>query len=199
MPRPFRRPSPAMIVACLALAVSLSGVGYATTALPRNSVGAVQIKKDAIVSLKVKDGTLLAADFKPGEIPAGDAGAVGAAGPAGPKGDRGDKGAKGDKGSKGNKGDPGLPGPPGTSGYSVSQAVSGPLTMHAFTTVTAVCSSGKVVGGGGDVNGVYPDGHSASIITSQPNNFNTGWTVTMAHPGQVPSNLQAFTICMYAK
>src|SRR5262245_58694116 len=134
-----------MIVACLALAVSLSGVGYATTALPRNSVGPAQIKKDAIVSLKVKDGTLLAADFKPGEMPAGAAGAVGAAGPAGPKGDRGDKGAKGDKGSKGDKGDPGLPGAPGTSGWSVSQAVSGVLTKNAFTTVTATCNSGKVV------------------------------------------------------
>jgi len=185
-----------MIVACFALAVSLSGVGYATTALPRNSVGTAQLRNDSIVATKVKDGTLLASDFKPGELPAG---AAGPAGPKGDKGDKGDRGSKGDKGAKGDKGDPGLPGPPGTSGYSVSQSVSGPLTTNAFTTVTATCSSGKVVGGGGNVNGVYPDGHSASIITSQPNSFDTGWTVTMANPGQVPSNLQAIAICMDAR
>jgi hypothetical protein len=184
MPIRIGRPSPAMFIACLALAVSLSGVGYAATAVPRNSVGTAQIRNNAIVGLKVKDGSLLAADFRPGEVPAG---------PAGPKGDKGDAGDRGTKGDKGDKCDPGLP---GTSGYSVRQAVSGPLTTNAFTSVTALCASGKVVGGGGNVNGVYPDGHAASIIKSEPNNTNTGWTVTMANPGNVPSNLVAIAICM---
>jgi hypothetical protein len=34
------RPSPALVVASIALAVSLGGVGYAAVKLPRNSVGA---------------------------------------------------------------------------------------------------------------------------------------------------------------
>jgi hypothetical protein len=64
-------PSPAMVVACLALAVGLAGTGYAVTRLPRNSVTTVQ----------VKDFSLLARDFKKGQLPAG---AQGPPGPAGP-------------------------------------------------------------------------------------------------------------------
>lgn len=98
------RPSPAMAVACLALAVALGGTGYAAVVLPKNSVGAAQLKKDAVISSKVKNGSLLAADFKPGQIPAGPAGPGGPAGPQGEKGDKGDKGDTGDKGDKGDQG-----------------------------------------------------------------------------------------------
>ena len=53
-----RRPSAALVVACLALAVALSGVGYAATALPRNSVGTKQLKRDAVTGPKVKNNSL---------------------------------------------------------------------------------------------------------------------------------------------
>jgi len=66
-------PSPAIVVACLALAVGLAGTGYAVTRLPRNSVTTVQ----------VKDFSLLARDFKKGQLPAGPQGPQGPAGPAG--------------------------------------------------------------------------------------------------------------------
>lgn len=36
-------PSPAMVVACTALAVALGGTGYAALTLPRNSVGTKQL------------------------------------------------------------------------------------------------------------------------------------------------------------
>jgi len=62
-------PSPAMVVAMLALLVALGGVGYAATALPRNSVGTPQLKKNAVTSIKVKDRSLLARDFKRGQLP----------------------------------------------------------------------------------------------------------------------------------
>jgi hypothetical protein len=65
-------PSPAAILACIALLVSLGGVSYAATVLPKNSVGAAQLRKgavtaakvgtDAINSGKVKDGTVTGAD-----------------------------------------------------------------------------------------------------------------------------------------
>ena len=83
----IRRPSPAMIVACIALAVALGGVGYAATMLPANSVGTLQLKANAVNSSKVLNGSLLNADFKAGQVP------VGPAGPAGAKGDKGDPGA----------------------------------------------------------------------------------------------------------
>src|SRR5947209_12939854 len=74
------RPSPAMVVACLALLLVLGGTGYAASqALPRNSVTTVQ----------VKDFSLLARDFKRGQIPPGPVGPAGPEGPAGPAGPAG--------------------------------------------------------------------------------------------------------------
>jgi hypothetical protein len=85
----LRPPSPALVVACLALAISLSGAAYAvSTALPRNSVGTVQLKNNAVNSAKVRNASLRAADFAPGQIPAG------LQGPAGPQGRPGASGLR---------------------------------------------------------------------------------------------------------
>jgi hypothetical protein len=91
-----RRPSPAMIVALLALFVSLGGVGYAATQLPRNSVGTAQLKASAVTrakmangavtSRKVADHSLLAKDFRAGQLPSGVQGPQGPRGPQGPPG-----------------------------------------------------------------------------------------------------------------
>jgi hypothetical protein len=83
------RPSPATVIACIALIVALGGTGYAAVTLPANSVGTAQLKKNAVTSLKVKNGSLLSADFKAGQIPAGPAGPAGAAGTAGAAGPAG--------------------------------------------------------------------------------------------------------------
>jgi hypothetical protein len=98
-------PSPAMLVACVALVVALGGVSYAATMLPKNSVGTTQLKKKAVTSAKlkknavngakVKNRTLMAADFKAGQLPAGPRGPKGDAGPQGPRGEKGDTGAPG--------------------------------------------------------------------------------------------------------
>ena len=83
----LRPPSPALVVACLALAVALSGGAYAvSTALPRNSVGTAQLKANAVNSAKVQNRSLRAADFAIGQIPKGPQGPAGAAGPQGPPG-----------------------------------------------------------------------------------------------------------------
>jgi hypothetical protein len=60
------RPSPAMVVACAALFVALTGVGYTAIVLPANSVGTKHLKKNAVTSPKVKG--LLRSDFKPGQL-----------------------------------------------------------------------------------------------------------------------------------
>ena len=47
----WRRPSPAMVVACLALLVALSGTGIAAaTQVARNSVGTPQLKDSAVTN-----------------------------------------------------------------------------------------------------------------------------------------------------
>jgi hypothetical protein len=62
--RRLRVPSPAMIVACVALFVALGGTSYAAIKLPANSVGTKQIKKSAVTAVKVKDATLTGAKIK---------------------------------------------------------------------------------------------------------------------------------------
>ena len=58
--RSIRWPSPALIIACLALVVTLSGTGYAgVLKVPFNSVGIMQLRPNAVVSSKVKNGSLL--------------------------------------------------------------------------------------------------------------------------------------------
>ena len=102
----LRRPSPAMVVACLALLVALGGTSVAAvTQLGRNTVntpqlvnGAVtnpKIRNNAINSSKVANRSLLRSDFAPGQLPAGP---VGPQGPAGPTGATGAAGAAGPAG-----------------------------------------------------------------------------------------------------
>jgi hypothetical protein len=88
------RPSPAMVVACIALLFAMTGAGYAAGMLGPNTVGTKQLKKNAVISTKVKNRSLLAVDFKAGQLPKGDPGAPGAPGA---------------------KGDPGAPGSPGSA------------------------------------------------------------------------------------
>src|SRR3954452_10465151 len=79
-------PTPSMAIACFALLIVLGGTGYAAVqALPRNSVTTVQ----------VKDRSLLARDFKAGQLPRGQQGVPGPTGPQGPAGPAGPAGASG--------------------------------------------------------------------------------------------------------
>jgi hypothetical protein len=83
-------PSPAVVLAALALLVALGGTSYAAIALPNNSVGTRQLQKNAVARAKlaenavtgpkVKNGSLTAADFKAGQLPAGPQGPAGAQG-----------------------------------------------------------------------------------------------------------------------
>jgi hypothetical protein len=101
-----RRPSPAMVVACLALLVALGGTSVAAVnQLGRNTVGprqlqfgavtAPKIRNNAVTSIKVRNRSLLRADFAPGQLPAGPTGPQGPAGPAGAAGPAGPAGAIG--------------------------------------------------------------------------------------------------------
>jgi hypothetical protein len=123
MPHRRRRliPSPALIVASLALLAALGGTAVAATTLARNSVGEVHLKTGAVTSGKVRDGSLRAVDFAP---PARDA----LRGPAGPVG---------------------AAGTDGVSGIVVVGAVS-TFDSAKEKTVVARCPDGKrLVGGGG--------------------------------------------------
>ncbi|HEY3021432.1 MAG TPA: collagen-like protein, partial [Solirubrobacteraceae bacterium] len=88
-----RRLSYANVMATLAVFVALGGSSYAALKLPRNSVGAKQLRKNAVTGVKVKDSSLSAKDFAAGQLPRG------AQGPPGAQGAPGTTGATGAPGS----------------------------------------------------------------------------------------------------
>ncbi len=106
--RRSRRLSYANVMSSLALFVALGGVSWAAATLPANSVGERQLKDNAVTGQKVANGSLRAADFARGALPAGLQGPAGPAGPPGAAGPRGEPGAKGDKGDRGEQGLSGL-------------------------------------------------------------------------------------------
>jgi hypothetical protein len=67
------RPSPAMLVAVVALFVALGGVGYAATTIGseeirNNSVQSVDVKNDDLLSRDIKDDTVLSRDITDGTV-----------------------------------------------------------------------------------------------------------------------------------
>jgi hypothetical protein len=103
-----KRPSPALVLSLIALFVSLGGTGYAAIKITGkdvadNSLTGRDVKNESLTRKDVKglgtrdivDGSLLAKDFKAGELPAGAKGETGATGPAGAKGETGATGPTG--------------------------------------------------------------------------------------------------------
>lgn len=78
----------ANVVSCVALFAALGGASYAAIQLPKNSVGAKQIKPNAINASKVKDGTLGIAEFNASQRSQLQ-GPAGQPGPRGPQGQPG--------------------------------------------------------------------------------------------------------------
>lgn len=91
-------------VAYVALFFSLIGTGYAASVFPVGSVGTAQLRDNAVVSRKVSNGSLLARDFKAGQLPRGPRGVPGAVGAPGPPGPQGAVGAQGPLGPEGPEG-----------------------------------------------------------------------------------------------
>lgn len=107
------------VVSTLCLFLVLGGGAYAATKLPADSVGTRQLKANAVVAAKVKDGSLTASDFAAGQLPAG---AKGETGPAGPRGEVGPTGPEGPPGERGPTGPQGPVGEPDTSRFYDKEA-----------------------------------------------------------------------------
>jgi len=82
----IQRPSPALVVASLALFVSLGGVGYAAA-----TISTSDIKNGAVTGKKIKNRTITTKDISRKTVGALK-GAKGAAGPQGPQGIQGPAG-----------------------------------------------------------------------------------------------------------
>jgi hypothetical protein len=101
----------------------------------------------AVGSRQVRDGSLLAADFRPGELGAGARGADGPAGPAGPAGPQGPAGSSGPVGPAGPAGPAGQQGATGPAGPAGPGGPSGTVKVLDFS---ASWSPGDLPGNNGN-------------------------------------------------
>ncbi len=155
----------ANVTASLALFIALGGTSYAAITLPRNSVGANQIRTGAVRSSEVRDRALGARDLSLAarRFLRSQQGAQGPRGPEGPQGERGPQGIQG------------LPGGGGPGGVTLTvKQASGAVTGSEETdAAVAACDAGQRVTGGG----VRVDtGGGASMSESYPSGGNTSWT-----------------------
>ena len=167
-----RRPSAGVVLAMVALFVALGGSSYAAVALPKASVGAPQIKQSAVNSKKVLDGSLLAKDFKQGQLPQG------AQGPAGPQGPQGS---------------PGQQGTPGISGYELVNGPAIEVADGASAQQTVRCPAGKMVVGGG-----YDTVNSTGVTLnrSSPTDASNGWYVRVTNESGARRTINGRAICV---
>lgn len=178
MRRSIRRPSPALVVACVALLAALGGTSYATVLnVPKNSVGTPQLQRNAVKAAKVApsairtghvlNGSLLVEDFKAGQIPQG------------PKGDKGDKGDTGE---------------PGVSGYQIVTATNA-VNNATTNTATAPCPAGKRALGGGSGTSFVNVANGPFVYASRPSPQGSGWSVSMASAVATSWTTTAYAIC----
>lgn len=184
------RLSPAMIVACIALGIALSGTSVAAVmaTLPANSVGTPQLKNNAVTSAKIRNGTLIRADFRSGALPNGIPGSPGPAGQQGVKGDTGAAGA------------PGLVGDVTLHSASVSVPAYTSVTVWSNRSVQTNCDAGeKGLGGGTNWSG---EGDATQLITvlSTPI-FDatakkiTGWRARGGNDTNSAKNFTVYVLC----
>jgi hypothetical protein len=146
------------VVACVALFAALGGTSYAAVKLPKNSVTTTQ----------VKDKSLMARDFKRGQLPAGEDGLDGTPGPAGPQGPAGVTAFEEALG-------PEVPTGPSGSGSNVRSSY-------------AACPAGTAVSGGGFHGGVR------TFIADAYKSGN-GYNVIAVNNGSLAESVQAQAFC----
>ncbi len=136
-----------MVIACAALLVALAGTSVAAVSIviPRNSVGALQLKPNSVNSSKVLNGSLIRADFRAGQVPAGPRGLQGPAGAQGPAGPAGPAGPTGASGAA-------------SPGY-VAETLSQSSTTDAATTSTAYTNLN-----GGSLNVTVPNNETDKLV-----------------------------------
>ena len=194
------RPSPAMLVAVVALVSSLTGGALAAALIDTSDIqnGAVtkkKLHKNSVNTKKVKNGSLLEQDFQAGELPGN--------GPQGPKGDPGEPGPA--SGPAGGDLDGNYPNPSIADG-AVKASKLGNLTTRSDEVsipdgngdvANIECNAGELrISGGTSTVGV---GTAAgwSLIRSGPTGTN-GWSAAARNETGSAGTLVVQALCLEA-
>jgi hypothetical protein len=171
------------VIATIALFVALGGSSYAAITLPRNSVGANQLRTGSVRTAEVRDRSLAARDLS---VAARNflKSQQGAEGPRGPQGPAGPQGPQG---------------PPGSSGGTVftirtaSRTAGGDQDPDSIPTTPGevTCNPGERVTGGG-ANVSNPD--VLRIHDSHPVGNNT-WRVSVGNDATSGQPFTVYAIC----
>ena len=213
-------PTPAMVVALVALSSSLAGAATGATLLTgkdiRNkSLTGKDLKRKSVTGMHVKNRSLVARDFKRGELPVGaigpvgPEGAIGPAGPAGPEGPRGPQGEAGTDGSNGASGSPGADGADGADGQDGADGAPGAtnvvvrhgsdsiLQASGILTVSIDCNLGERATGGGGTNGAIAGVHlkQSGPTPATQGATPTGWSVTFENTSANPAVVRPWVVC----
>jgi hypothetical protein len=180
----------ANVISCLALFIALGGTAFAATHLGKNSVGNKQLKANSVTNAKVRDGSLLAQDFKAGQLPKGE---------RGPTGDRGPQGA------------------PGATNVVVRYGEEGKPKRDEEAESNARCLPGEAVTGGGfdfiepiepeepETKNLYILASRASLEQDEAGHITypapadgaaaTGWLVAMSNETEDTVYFRAYVMC----
>lgn len=170
-----RMPSPAMVVACVALIVALGGTSYAAIRLPANSVGTKQLKRGAVTGVKVRSNTLTGTQINEARL---------AKVPSARRAETAEEAVSADTAAEATRA------PLARLDYRQSGAWNLLPTGHVRATVN--CDTGlNAVGGGAKVS----DPNNAVIIDTNPVG-RTGWEATGTGP--IGTTMVVYVVCAQA-
>lgn len=195
--RLFRAPSPALVIAVLALLVSTAGSAFGGSSIRHYPYfNSIDIIDNTITGRDIKNKSLTMADFRG----RGPQGAPGARGPVGPVGANGQTGAQGPQGPAGTNGTNGTNGRDGFARLDYN-SVTIQNTPGTQAGGIVLCDAGlRVVGGGVSTQGAYNQQHvNASYPSANsgapPPGGTTAWTAYVDNVGAVTRTFDVWVIC----
>jgi hypothetical protein len=189
--RLFRLPSPAMVIALIALLIATAGTAYGVKSVRHYpEFNGVDIIDNSLTSADIKNGSLGRVDMSSSALRSlrGLRGAQGPAGPQGPQGPAGINGAAGAQGA---------PGP-----VKVVYRASGSISQDPFSQDSGVaqCDAGLyAVGGGVVTSGDYDQqqvNSSWPVPTNSSSNVSTAWGAYVDNISNVAQSFKVYVICV---
>ena len=186
-------PSPALVIACIALMIALGGTAYAQLVLPRNSVTTIQVRDRSLLAKDFTAPALAALKGRAGpQGPQGPAGAAGPTGAAGPSGASALKWALFDKDGTivNQNSDIRLVTRPSSGSYIIN--VGGAARGKALLVTAAFAAGDTAVRGAASVSpcGGPPEG----IACPTNNDANHAWASTYSSTGAVEAHAFYFAV-----